>query len=157
MFSVLLAQFSQIIFCWSAFFIQLYANKDFQSSFELATWANSKFQRLSTHITRKLLLSILESYRPRKQFFWGQVVSIFTPSSHWELFISVCCPTTYQTDIMNNFFSRQHYTKRIQSSADGTCRLVTSSLTSLWAFSCASVLTHQLTCGKSNQFTNLHT
>ena len=37
MFSVLLAQFSQIIFCRSAFFIQLYANKDFQGSCELAT------------------------------------------------------------------------------------------------------------------------
>ena len=35
MFSVLLAQFSQIIFCRSAFFIQLYTNKDFQSSCEL--------------------------------------------------------------------------------------------------------------------------
>ena len=34
----------------------------------------------------------------------GQVISIFTPSSHWELFVSVCCPTTYQTDVMNNFF-----------------------------------------------------
>ena len=55
------------------------------------------------------------------------------------------------------FFLCQHFTKRIQSSADGTSRLVTSSLTCLWAFSCASVLTHQSTCGKSNQFTNLQT
>ena len=58
---------------------------------------------------------------------------------------------------MNNFFSRQHYTKRIQSSADGTSQLMTSSLTCLWAFSRASVLIHQSTCGKSNQFTNLQT
>ena len=90
-------------------------------------------------------------------FFWGQIISIFTPSSHWELFISVCCQTTYQTNVMNNIFLCQHFTKRIQSSADGTSRLVTSSLTCLWAFSCASVLTHQFTCGKSNQFTNLQT
>ena len=41
---------------------------------------------------------------PENNFFWGQVISIFTPSSHWELFISVCCPTTCQTDVMNNFF-----------------------------------------------------
>ena len=94
---------------------------------------------------------------PENNFFWGQVISIFTPSSHWELFISVCCQTTYQTDVMNNIFLCQHFTKRIQSSADGTSRLVTSSLTCLWAFSCASVLTHQSTCGKSNQFTNLQT
>ena len=90
-------------------------------------------------------------------FLWGQVISIFTPSSHWELFISVCRQTTYQTNVMNNIFLCQHFTKRIQSSADGTSRLVTSSLTCLWAFSCASVLTHQFTCGKSNQFTNLQT
>ena len=62
-----------------------------------------EFQRLSTHITWELLLLILERYRPRKRFFLGQVISISTPSSHWELFISVCCPTTYQTDVMNNF------------------------------------------------------
>ena len=54
------------------------------------------------------------------------------------------------------FFAPTLY-KRIQSSADGTSRLVTSSLTSLWAFSRASVLTHQLTYGKSNQSTNLQT
>ena len=55
------------------------------------------------------------------------------------------------------FFLCQHFTKRIQSSADGTSGLMTSSVTCLWAFSCASVLTHQSTCGKSNQFTNLQT
>ena len=71
------AQFSQIIFCWSAFFIQLYANKDSQSSCKLATQANSKFQRLSTHITREWLLSILERYRPRKQFFFEVRSSLF--------------------------------------------------------------------------------
>ena len=117
-----------------------------------------EFQRLSTNITWELLLLILERYRPRpNNFSWGQVISIFTPSSHWELFISVCCQTTYQTNVMNNIFLCQHFTKRIQSSADGTSRLVTSSLTSLWAFSRASVLTHQLTYGKSNQSTNLQT
>ena len=43
---------------------------------------------------------------------------------------------------MNNIFLCQHFTKRIQSSADGTSRLVTSSLTCLWAFSCASIGAH---------------
>ena len=52
----------------TAFFIQLHANKDFQSSCELVTYENSKFQRLSTHIIQELLLSILERNRPRKQF-----------------------------------------------------------------------------------------
>ena len=40
---------------------------------------------------------------PGNNFLWGQIISIFTPSSHWQLFISVCCQTTYQTDVMNNF------------------------------------------------------
>ena len=110
MFSVLLAQFSQIIFCRSAFFIQLYTNKDFQSSCELM---------------RTVYFSVLSNNL-----------------SNW---------------CHEQFFARQHYTKRIQSSADGTSRLMTSSLTCLWAFSRASVLTHQSTCGKSNQFTNLQT
>ena len=43
---------------------------------------------------------------------------------------------------MNNIFLCQHFTKRIQSSADGTSRLVTSSLTCLWTFSCASIGAH---------------
>ena len=104
MFLVLLAQFSQIIFCWSAFFIQLYGNKDFQSSCELATWANSKFQRLSTHITRKLLLSILERYRPRKQFsLRSGHLYFYTIQSLRTVYFSVLS-TTYQTDVMNNFF-----------------------------------------------------
>ena len=157
MFLVLLAQFSQIIFCWSAFFIQLYANKDFQSSCELATWANSKFQRLSTHITRKLLLSILERYRPRKQFsLRSGHLYFYTIQSLRTVYFSVLS-NNLQTNVMNNIFLCQHFTKRIQSSADGTSQLVTSSVTCLWAFSCASVLTHQSTCGKSNQFTNLQT
>ena len=55
---------------------------------------------------------------------------MFTPSSHSEMFISACCQTTCQTDIMNNyFFLPQHYMKGIQSSADGTSQLTTFSLT----------------------------
>ena len=116
-----------------------------------------EFQRLSTNITWELLLLILERYRPRKQ--------LFLRSGHLYFYTIQSLTTVYFSVLSNNlsnwcheqFFSRQHFTKRIQSSADGTSRLVTSSLTSLWAFSCASVLTHQLTNGKSNQSTNLQT
>ena len=117
-----------------------------------------EFQRLSTHITWELLLSILERYRPRKQFFLrsGHHLYFYTIQSLRTVYFSV------RSNNLSNwcheqFFSHQHYTKRIQSSADGTSRLMTSSLTCLWAFSCASVLIHQSTCGKSNHFTNLQT
>ena len=66
---------------------------------------------------------------PGNNFLWGQVISMFTPASHWELFISARHQTTCQTDVMNNFFLPQHYTKGIQSSADGTSQLTTFSLT----------------------------
>ena len=116
-----------------------------------------EFQRLSTNITWELLLLILERYRPRKQ--------LFLRSGHLYFYTIQSLRTVYFSVLSNNlsnwcheqFFARQHYTKRIQSSADGTSRLMTSSLTCLWAFSRASVLTHHSTCGKSNQFTNLQT
>ena len=120
-------------------------------------YANSKFQRLSKHIIQELLLSILERYTPGKQFSLR--------SGHLYFYTIQSLRTVYFSVLSNNlsnwcheqFFARQHYTRRIQSSADGTSRLMTSSLTCLWAFSRASVLTHQSTCGKSNQFTNLQT
>ena len=116
-----------------------------------------EFQRRSTRITQELLLSILERYRPRKQFFFR--------SGHLYFYTIQSLTTVYFSVLSNNlsnwrykqlFFAPTFYKKnsifcRLKS------RLVTSSLTCLWAFSRASVLIHQLTCGKSNQFTNLQT
>ena len=84
---------------------------------------------ISTHMTRELLLSILERYRPRKQFFLR--------SGHLYFYTIQSLTTVYFSMLSNNlsnwrheqFFARQHYTKRIQSSADGTSSLMTSSLT----------------------------
>ena len=117
-----------------------------------------EFQRLSTNITWELLLLILERYRPRKQFFFEVRSSLFLHHPVIENCLFQCA-VKQPIKLMSwtTFFLCQHFTKRIQSSADGTSRLVTSSLTSLWAFSRASVLTHQLTYGKSNQSTNLQT
>ena len=97
--------------------------------------------------------------------FVTQKTIFFLRSGHLYFYTIQSLRTVYFSVLSNNlsnwcheqFFARQHYTKRIQSSADGTSRLMTSSLTCLWAFSRASVLTHHSTCGKSNQFTNLQT
>ena len=159
MFLVLLAQFSQIISGEKhslSSFTPTRISK-FHASWRLTCMQTRNFKDFLNTLYKSCFFRSWRDTHPGNNFLWGQVISIFTPSSHWELFISVCCQTTYQTDVMNNIFSRQHYTKRIQSSADGTSRLMTSSLTCLWAFSRASVLTHQSTCGKSNQFTNLQT
>ena len=159
MFLVLLAQFSQIISGEKhslSSFTPTRISK-FHASWRLTCMQTRNFKDFLNTLYKSCFFRSWRDTHLGNNFLWGQVISIFTPSSHWELFISVCCQTTYQTNVVNNIFSRQHYTKRIQSSADGTSRLMTSSLTCLWAFSRASVLTHQSTCGKSNQFTNLQT
>ena len=159
MFLVLLAQFSQIISGEKhslSSFTPTRISK-FHASWRLTCMQTRNFKDFLNTLYKSCFFRSWRDTHPGNNFLWGQVISIFTPSSHWELFISVCCQTTFQTDVMKNYFLRQHFTKRIQSSADGTSRLMTSSLTCLWAFSRASVLTHQSTCGKSNQFTNLQT
>ena len=82
------------LFPSNSIFIQLHANKDFQSSCELVTYANSKFQRLSTHIIQELLLSILERYRPRKQFSLR--------SGHLHVHTSQSLRTVYFSTTSNN-------------------------------------------------------
>ena len=97
---------------------------------------------------------------PGNNFLWGQVISTFTPSSHWELFISARRQTTYQTDIMNNFFFAPTLYKR-------------NSIFCRWNKSTRNFLLHfrshrerflvfrcsltQSTCGKSNRWANLQT
>ena len=77
-------------------------------------------------------------------FFWGQVTSIFTPFSHRQLFISVRCQTTYQTDVMNNFFLTNIIQKELNllHTEQVHSWLRPSLLLVLWAFYRASVLTH---------------
>ena len=96
-------------------------------------------------------------------FDFGEIQTqktIFLRAGHLYFYTIQSLRTVYFSVLSNNlsnwcheqFFFAPTFTKRIQSSADGTSWLVTSSLTWLWAFSRASVLTHQSTCGKSNQF-----
>ena len=84
----------------TAFFIQLHANKDFQSSCELVTYTNSKFQRLFTHIIQELLLSILERNRPRKQFSLR--------SGHLHVHTSQSLRTVYFSMLSNNLSNWRH-------------------------------------------------
>ena len=130
MFSLLLAKFSQIIS----------VEQHFLSSFMPTTISKVHASRWlkQTRNFKDFLHTLYKScfFRswrdtdPGNNFLWGQVISMFTPASHWELFISARCQTTCQTDIINNyFFLPQHYMKGIQSSADGTSQLATFSLT----------------------------
>ena len=81
---------------------------------------------------------------PGNNFLWGQVISMFTPSSHWEMFLSARCQTICQTDVKNNFFCASIIQKDFNllqmEQVDSQLR-PSLSLTS-WTFSRASVLTH---------------
>ena len=95
---------------------------------------------------------------PETNFFWGQVISIFTgPSSQWQLFISVCCQTTYQTDAMNNFFRANIIQKEFSLlQIEQVDSWLHPSLVCERFLALRCSLT-QSTCGKSNQSTNLQT
>ena len=70
----------------------------------------------------------------------------------------MCCQTTYQTNVMNNFFRANSTQKEFNLlQMEQVDSWLHPSLVYKWAFSRASVLTHQSTCGKSNQLTNLQT
>ena len=59
-----------------------------------------EFQRLSTHITRELLLSILERYRPRKRFFFR--------SGHLYFYTIQSLRTVYFSVLSNNLSNWCH-------------------------------------------------
>ena len=131
MFLVLLAQFSQII-SGEQHFLSSYTPTRI-SKFHASWWLTCTQTRNFIDFLHTLYKScFFRSWRethPGNNFLWGQVISMFTPASHWELFVSARCQTTCQTDVMNNFFLPQHYMKGIQPSADGTSQLATFSLT----------------------------
>ena len=97
-----------------------------------------------THYTVSCFFQFWRDTDLENNFFWRQVTSIFTPLSHRQLFISVRCQTTYQTDVMNNFFLTNIiqkefnllHTEQVHSWLHPSLLLV------LWAFYRASVLTH---------------
>ena len=109
-----------------------------------------------THYTKVASFDFGE-IQTQKTIFFEVRSSLFLHHPVIENCLFQCAVNNLSNWCHEQFFLHQHYTKRIQSSADETSRLVTSSLTSLWVFSCASVLTYHSTRGKSNQFTNLQT
>ena len=113
-----------------------------------------------THYSPEWLLSILERYRPRKHFFLGQVISIFTPScSHWELFISVCRQTTYQTKCHEQYFFVPTFYKKNSIFCrwnKSTCDFIPHLFVSIFLRFDRCSLTSPLVA-KANQFTNLQT
>ena len=129
MFSLLLAKFSQIISIEQHFLSSFMPTR---ISKVYVSWWLKKTRNFKDFLHTLYKSCFFRSWKetdPGNNFLWGQVISMFTPASHWELFVSAHCQTTCQTDLMNNFFLPQHYMKGIQSSADGTSRLVTFSLT----------------------------
>ena len=105
MFLVLLAQFSQIISGEKhslSSFTPTRISK-FHASWRLTCMQTRNFKDFLNTLYKSCFFRSWRDTHLGNNFLWGRVISIFTPSSHWELFISVCCQTTYQTDVMNNF------------------------------------------------------
>ena len=144
MFWVLMAQLSQIISVDQHFYPALR-----QQGFPkfMRAGDSSKLEISKTFYTHYTVSCFFQFWRDtdlENNFFWGQVISIFTPFSHRQLFISVCCQTTYQTDVMNNFFLTNIIQKEFNllHTEQVHSWLRPSLLLVLWAFYRASVLTH---------------
>ena len=146
MFLVLLAQFSQIISGEQHFLSSFTPTRI--SKFHASWWLTCTQTRNFIDFLHTLYKScFFWSWRetdPGNNFLWGQVISMFTPASHWELFISARCQTTCQTNVKNNFFCANIIQKDFNllqtEQVDSQLRL-SLALTS-WALSRASVLTH---------------
>ena len=103
-----------------------------------------------THYTRVASFDFGEIQTQKTIFFLGQVISICTPSSHWELFISVCCQTLpIKLMSWTIFFWANTLQKEFN--------LLQMEQVDLWLhpslvcehfLTLQSVLTHQSTCGK---------
>ena len=124
MFLLLLAKFSQIISVEQHFLSSFMPTRI--SKVHVSWWlTQTRNFKDFTHNTRLHTLyksCFFRSWRekePGNNFLWGQVISMFTPASHWELFISARCQTIFFCPNM----------KGIQSFADGTSQLATFSLT----------------------------
>ena len=130
MFLVLLAKFSQIISGEHHFLSSFTPTRicKFHASWWLTCTQTRNFIDFLHTLYKSCFFWSWREKDPGNNFLWGQVISMFTPASHWEMFISARCQTTCQTDIMNNFFCA-NIIQRLQSSADGTSWLAASSFT----------------------------
>ena len=116
MFLLLLAKFSQIISVEQHFLSSFMPTRI--SKVHVSWWLKKtrNFKDFLHTLYKSCFFRSWKETDPGNNFLWGQVISMFTPASHWELFVSAHCQTTCQTDVMNNFFLPQHYMKGIQSS-----------------------------------------
>ena len=106
MFLVLLAQFSQIISEEQHFLSNFTPTtiSKFHASWWLTCMETRNFKDFLHTLYKSCFFRSWRDTHPGNNFLWGQVISMFTPSSHWKLFISARCQTTCQTDVKNNFF-----------------------------------------------------
>ena len=162
MFLVLLAQFSQIISGEQHSLSSFTPTRI--SKFHASWWLTCTQTRNFIDFLHTLYKScFFQSWRdthPGNNFLWGQVISMFTPASHWELFISARHQTTCQTDVKNNFFCANIIYKKTPI----FCRQ--NKLTHNFVLHFHSLREHflalpcsltQSPCGKSNQSVKLHT
>ena len=161
MFLVLLAQFSQIISGEQHFLSSFTPTRI--SKFHASWWLTcTQTQNFIDFLHTLYMSCFFRSWRdtdPGNNFLWGQVISMFTPASHWEMFISARCQTTCQTDIKNNIFRTNIIQKDFNllqtEQVDSQLRPSLSSLHEHFLTLPCSLT--QSTCGKSNQSVNLQT
>ena len=107
-----------------------------------------------THYTRVASFDFGEIQTQKTIFFLGQVISICTPSSHWELFISVCCQTLpIKLMSWTIFYKKNSIFCRWNKS---TCDFIPHLFVSIFLRFDRCSLTSPLVA-KANQFTNLQT
>ena len=161
MFLVLLAQFSQIISGEQhslSSFTPTRISK-FHASWWLTCTQTRNFKDFLHTLYKSCFFRSWRDTHPGNNFLWGQVISMFTPASHWEMFISARCQTICQTDVKNNFFVPTFYKKTsIFCRRNKLTRSFVFHLHSLHErFLMLPCSLTQSTCGKSNQSLNLQT
>ena len=140
MFLVLLAQFSQIISGEHHFLSSFTPTRicKFHASWWLTCTQTRNFIDFLHTLYKSCFFWSWRDTDPGNNFLWGQVISMFTPASHWEMFISARSQTICQTDVKN--IIQKDFNLLQTEQVDSQLRL-SLALTS-WAFSRASVLTH---------------
>ena len=96
---------------------------------------------------------------PRNNFLWGQVISMFTSSSHWELFLSARCQQPVKLRSWTILFAPTLYKRNLifcrwNKSTRNFLPHFHSLHKHLLAFWCSLT---QSTCGTSNKLANLRT
>ena len=152
---VLLAQFSQIISGEHHFLSSFTPTRicKFHASWWLTCTQTRNFIDFLHTLYKSCFFWSWRDTDPGNNFLWGQVISMFTPASHWEMFISARSQTICQTDVKSII---QKDFNLLQTEQVDSQLCLSLALTS-WAFSRASVLTHAVDLWQVNQSVNLQT